>query len=116
MQFICYKKCSTCRKAEKWLEEHGIKFEKREITEDIPTAEELKLWIPLSGKDSKKFFNTSGNVYRENKLKDKLPEMSEAEKLELLASNGMLIKRPLLVTEEKVLVGFKEQEYEDLLL
>ena len=110
-QFICYSRCSTCKKAEKWLEENKIDLIKREIVDDIPTKEELKKWLEMSGKEIKSFFNTSGLKYKELKLKDKLPQMTGDEKLNLLSSNGMLIKRPILVTDTKVLLGFKEKEW-----
>lgn len=112
-QFICYSRCSTCKKAEKWLEENKIDFIKREIVDDIPTKEELKKWLTMSGKEIKSFFNTSGLKYKELNLKEKLPQMTEDEKLNLLSSNGMLIKRPILVTDNKVLLGFKEKEWRE---
>lgn len=115
MLFIQYPKCTTCKKAEKWLKDHNISYESRHIKAFNPTYEELKEWHKRSGMDIKKFFNTSGNLYKEMKLKDKLPEMSEEEKLKLLATNGMLVKRPLIVTEDKVLTGFKESEWEQKL-
>ena len=111
MLFIEYPKCSTCKKAKKYLEEHGIEFEDRHIVEENPTKEELAEWIRISGKPIKKFFNTSGMKYRELGLKDKLPEMSEEEQIELLASDGMLVKRPLLIDGEMVPAGFKEAEW-----
>ena len=111
MLFIEYPKCSTCKKAKKYLEEHGIEFEDRHIVEENPTKEELAEWIRISGKPIKKFFNTSGMKYRELGLKDKLPEMSEEEQIELLASDGMLVKRQLLIDGEMVLAGFKEAEW-----
>ena len=111
MLFIEYPKCSTCKKAKKYLEEHGIEFEDRHIVEENPKKEELAEWIRISGKPIKKFFNTSGMKYRELGLKDKLPEMSEEEQIELLASDGMLVKRPLLIDGEMVLAGFKEAEW-----
>ena len=111
MLFIEYPKCSTCKKAKKYLEEHGIEFEDRHIVEENPTKEELTEWIRISGKPVKKFFNTSGMKYRELGLKDKLPAMSEEEQIELLASDGMLVKRPLLIDGEMVLTGFKEAEW-----
>lgn len=111
MLFIEYPKCSTCKKAKKYLEEHGIEFEDRHIVEENPTKEELTGWIRISGKSVKKFFNTSGMKYRELGLKDKLPQMSEEEQIELLASDGMLVKRPLLIDGEMVLTGFKEAEW-----
>lgn len=111
MLFIEYPKCSTCKKAKKYLEEHGIEFEDRHIVEENPTKEELAEWIRISGKSVKKFFNTSGMKYRELGLKDKLPQMSEEKQIELLASDGMLVKRPLLIDGEMVLTGFKEAEW-----
>ncbi len=116
MLFIEYPKCSTCRKAKKWLEEKGVAFEDRHIVEQNPTEEELRAWWERSGLELKRFFNTSGNVYKDLKLKDRLPEMSDEEKLALLAGNGMLVKRPLAVGEDFVLVGFKEAEWEKTLL
>lgn len=112
---IEYPKCSTCQKAKKWLKENHIEIEERHIVEERPTVEELKKWIPQSGKDIKKWFNTSGLKYKELNLKDKLPTMSEEETLELLASNGMLVKRPILITEKGILIGFKENEWSSLL-
>jgi arsenate reductase len=112
MQFICYPKCSTCQKAKKWLKEHNIEFTERDIAEENPGFEELQTWYKQSGLPLKKFFNTSGLAYKEMKLKDKLPSMSEEEQLKLLATNGMLVKRPLVISEDKVLVGFKEAEWE----
>ena len=111
MQFICYPKCSTCQKAKKWLEANGIDFEERHIKENKPTMEELSAWHRQSGLPLKKFFNTSGLLYKELQLKNKLPVMSEDEQLALLASDGMLVKRPLLIGEGFVLVGFKEAEW-----
>lgn len=115
MKFICYKKCSTCQKAKKWLEEKGIVFEERPIKEENPTAEELKKWHEMSGLPLKKFFNTSGLVYKSMNLKDKLKDMTQEEQYELLATDGMLVKRPLLVGDDFVLVGFKEAEWEEKL-
>ena len=114
MLFICYPKCSTCQKARKWLDEHGVAYTQRHIVEENPTYDELKKWHALSGLPLKKFFNTSGRLYKEMKLKDKLPTMSEDEQLQLLATNGMLVKRPLVVTDDMVLVGFKEAEWAKL--
>ena len=111
MLFVCYPKCSTCQKAKKWLEANNIEYKERHIVEDNPTYEELKDWHSKSGLPLKKFFNTSGLLYKEMKLKDKLPAMSEEEQLKLLASNGMLVKRPLLVNGDTVLVGFKEADW-----
>ena len=116
MLFICYPKCTTCQRAKKWLEDHDIEFDLRDIKEDNPSAEELKAWHAKSNLPLKRFFNTSGMAYRAQNLKDKLPEMSEAEQYELLATDGMLVKRPILVTDEAVLVGFKEAEWEKALL
>ena len=116
MLFVCYPKCSTCMKAKKWLEEKGLEYELRDIKTDNPTAEELKEWHQKSGLPLKRFFNTSGNLYKEMKLKDRLPDMSEEEQLALLATDGMLVKRPILVDEEKVLVGFREKEWEEKLI
>lgn len=112
MQFICYPKCSTCQKAKKWLEANGISFEERHIKEQNPTAEELSAWQHKSGLPLKKFFNTSGLLYKDMKLSQKLPTMSEEEQLALLATDGMLVKRPILVGDDFVLVGFKEAEWE----
>ena len=115
MTFIEYAKCSTYKKAKNWLDENGISYETRPIREENPTAEELKEWQKKSKLPLKRFFNTSGNLYKELKLKDKLKEMSEEEQFELLATDGMLVKRPLLISETSVLVGFKETEWEELL-
>ena len=109
--FIEYPKCSTCKRAKKYLEEQGVAFEDRHIVEDRPTADESKAWIGRSGYPVKKFFNTSGMKYRELGLKEKLPEMSEDEQIQLLASDGMLVKRPLIVEDDRILVGFKEKEW-----
>ncbi|MGM9572217.1 MAG: arsenate reductase family protein [bacterium] len=111
MLFICYPKCSTCKKSKKWLDDHNIEYTERHIVEDNPSYAELKEWYAKSGLQLKKFFNTSGLLYREMQLKDKLASMSEEEQLKLLATNGMLVKRPLIVKEDKVLVGFKEAEW-----
>ena len=113
--FVEYPKCSTCQKAKKWLIDNNINFEDRHIVEKTPTESELKKWILDSKKDIKKFFNTSGLKYKELNLKEKLPNMSDNEKIKLLASNGMLIKRPLLISEDNIFVGFKEKEWEELL-
>ena len=112
--FIEYPKCSTCQKAKKCLNDNNIKFEDRNIVEQTPTVEELKKWIENSGYEIKRFFNTSGLKYKELKLKEKLPTMSDAEKIKLLASDGMLIKRPLLISNKEILIGFKEREWEVL--
>ena len=114
MLFVNYPKCGTCQKARKFLEEKGIAFEDRNIKEQNPTAEELKVWIEKSGLPIKKFFNTSGMLYRQMELKDKLPNMSEQEMIELLATDGMLVKRPILVADDRVLVGFKQAEWEKI--
>ncbi len=115
MLFVAYPKCSTCQKAKKWLTEHNLKFEDRDIKEQNPTAAELKEWHRKSGLPLKRFFNTSGILYKEMNLKEKLSGMSEEEQFKLLAANGMLVKRPILVTDETVLVGFKEKEWESLI-
>lgn len=111
MLFLEYPKCSTCQKAKKWLDEHNIEYTDRHIVEENPSYEELKEWYEKSGLPLKKFFNTSGMLYREMQLKDKLATMSEEEQLRLLATNGMLVKRPLIVNGEKVLTGFKESQW-----
>ena len=114
MLFIEYPKCSTCKKAKKWLDDHNVAYTDRHIVEENPTFEELKEWYEKSGLPLKKFFNTSGMLYKEMKLKDKLPTMSEEEQLKLLASNGMLVKRPVIVTDTTVRTGFKEAEWEEV--
>ena len=116
MLFVNYPKCSTCRKAKDWLDEHNIDYESRHIVEDNPTASEIEEWYQKSGLPLKRFFNTSGKIYRENNLKDKIPDMSEQEQFDTLATNGMLVKRPILVGEDFVLVGFKVAEWEEKLL
>lgn len=116
MLFLCYPKCSTCQKAKAWLEAQGLEFEFRNIKEENPTVEELAAWQRKSGLPLKKFFNTSGLLYKELKLKDRLPHMSEEEQLALLATDGMLVKRPLLITEETVLPGFRETQWAQTLL
>ncbi|MBR5579499.1 MAG: arsenate reductase family protein [Lachnospiraceae bacterium] len=116
MLLLWYPKCSTCVKAKKWLEDHQVKFDGRHIVEDRPSYEELRQWQEKSGYPLKKFFNTSGLLYKEMQLKDKLPGMSEEEQLELLATNGMLVKRPIVVCDDTVLVGFKEGEWQEKLL
>lgn len=113
--FVEYPKCSTCQKAKKWLVENQVEFEECHIVEDNPSKEELKAWYEKSGLPLKRFFNTSGMKYKELKLKDKLPDMSEEEQLELLASDGMLVKRPVLVGDNFVLTGFKEKEWTEKL-
>ena len=111
MLFIEYPKCTTCKRAKKWLDEHQVSYEERHIVEDNPKAEELKKWIPKSGLPIKRFFNTSGMKYRDLGLKDRLPEMTEEEQIELLATDGMLVKRPLVIGDDFVLVGFKEEQW-----
>ena len=113
--FINYPKCSTCKKAEKFLKENNIEFINRNIVEENPSAEELALWMEKSGLEPRKFFNTSGVLYREMNLKDKIKTMSKEEMIEILSTNGMLVKRPLLVMDDKVLVGFKEENYKDII-
>lgn len=112
IKFICYPKCTTCQRAKKWLDDNGIQYELRDIKLDNPTFDELDAWHRASGLPLKKFFNTSGLLYKSLDLKNKLPEMSEREMLDLLASDGMLVKRPLLIGDGFVLVGFKEIEWE----
>ena len=114
MLVLVYRKCSTCLKALKWLEENNITFDERPIKEENPTYEELKAWHQMSGLPLKKFFNTSGLIYKDLGLKDKLPTMSEEEQLQLLATNGMLVKRPLVIGDGYVLTGFKEKEWEKI--
>lgn len=114
MLFVYYPKCSTCQRAKKWLEEKQITFEARDVKLQNPTKEELIEWHQRSGLPLKKFFNTSGMLYREMQLKDRLPEMSEEEQYDLLASDGMLVKRPIVVTDDLVLVGFREKEWEKM--
>ena len=114
MLFICYPKCTTCQKAGKWLEAQGVAVEVRDIKQDNPTEQELRAWQKMSGLPLKRFFNTSGLVYKAMGLKDKLPAMSEEEQISLLASDGMLVKRPLAVTEERVIPGFRPAEWETL--
>ena len=116
MLFLYYPKCSTCQKAKKWLDANNISYEERHIVEENPTYEELKQWYEKGDLPLKKFFNTSGMLYKEQKLKDKLPDMSEEEQLRLLATNGMLVKRPLIVEDNLVLTGFKEKEWTEKLL
>ena len=115
MLFVCYPKCTTCQKAKKYLDERGISYTLRDIKLENPTREELSRWHQASGLELRKLFNTSGLQYRALSLKDRLPAMSEDEMLELLATDGMLVKRPLLVLENRVLVGFKEKEWESAL-
>ena len=116
MLYINYPKCSTCQKAKKWLDEHGLNYEDRNIKEENPTADELKTFIEISGLPIKKFFNTSGLLYKSMGLKDKLSEMSFDEQIELLSTDGMLVKRPIVYTGDKVLVGFKADEWAEKLL
>lgn len=111
MLFLCYSRCSTCKKAKKWLDDNGISYTERPIKEENPTFEELTEWIGRSGLPVRKFFNTSGQLYRSMQLKDKLPAMSEEEQIRLLASDGMLVKRPLIVTDSVVLPGFREKDW-----
>lgn len=115
MLFICYPKCTTCQKAKKWLDEKKVEYTERHIVENNPSYEELKKWYSKSGLPLKKFFNTSGLLYKEMQLKDKLKDMSEEEQLKLLATNGMLVKRPLVILGDSVLVGFKEAEWSEKL-
>ena len=112
---INYPKCSKCKKAEKFLKENNIEFINRNIVEENPSAEELALWMEKSGLEPRKFFNTSGVLYREMNLKDKIKTMSKEEMIEILSTNGMLVKRPLLVMDDKVLVGFKEENYKEII-
>lgn len=111
VKYICYPKCTTCQKAKKWLDENGVEYELRDIKENNPSREELASWYEKSGLPIKKFFNTSGLLYKSMELKTKLPEMSEEDMLSLLATDGMLVKRPILVSDSFVLVGFKEAEW-----
>lgn len=115
MNFICYPKCTTCQKAKKWLDDNKIEYELRDIKEDNPSLEELSDWYKLSELPLKKFFNTSGLLYKLMELKDKLPTMSDEEQLKLLATDGMLVKRPLAIGNDFVLVGFKESEWSEKL-
>ena len=114
LTFICYPKCTTCQKAQKWLDDHGVEYTLRHIKEEKPSYEELSAWYQTSGLPLKKFFNTSGLLYKSLALKDKLPTMSEEEMLRLLATDGMLVKRPLLVGEDFVLVGFQAARWEQI--
>ena len=115
IRFVCYPQCTTCQKAKKWLDDNKIEYELRDIKEDNPSLEELSTWYKMSGLPLKKFFNTSGLLYKSMELKDKLPTMSEEEQLKLLSTDGMLVKRPLVIGEDFVLVGFKESEWSDIL-
>lgn len=116
MKFICYPKCTTCQKAQKWLDENNVKYEIRNIKVENPNFKELEAFYKLSGQPLKKLFNTSGLLYKSMDLKNKLPEMTEEEMLKLLSTDGMLVKRPLLVSENFVLIGFKEKEWTEKLL
>ena len=116
MKFICYPKCTTCQRAKKWLDDNNIKYELRDIKAESPSFEELSVWYKKSGLPLKKFFNTSGLLYKSMELKDKLPTMTENEALELLATDGMLVKRPILIGIDFVLVGFKENDWKEKLL
>ena len=116
MLFLEYPSCSTCQKARKWLDAHGIDYTARHIKEENPTYEELKAWYAASGLPLKKFFNTSGLLYKSLGLKDKLPAMTEEEQLRLLSTDGMLVKRPLVITEGAILTGFREKEWEEKLV
>ncbi len=115
MKFICYPKCTTCKKAQNWLDSKDAEYTLRDIKTDNPSYEELKEWYEKSGLPLKKFFNTSGMIYRSMNLKDKLDAMTDEEKLRLLAEDGMLVKRPILLTEDRVLVGFKESEWSEII-
>lgn len=115
MLFIEYPKCSTCQKAKKWLDDNGFSYDSRHIVENNPSYEELKLWYQESGLPLKRFFNTSGLLYKSMQLKDKLPNMSEDEQLKLLATDGMLVKRPIIITDDVILTGFKEKEWTEKL-
>ena len=112
MLFVCYPKCSTCQKARKWLDEHNVNYDIRDIKENRPTLEELQKWQKMSGIPIRRFFNTSGLLYKSMNLKERLPDMSEEEQLALLASDGMLVRRPILIYGEKVILGFRDIEYE----
>ena len=113
LKFICYPKCTTCQKAKEWLYDNGVKYDERDIKSNNPTYEELNTWHKMSGLDVRKFFNTSGLLYKSMALKDKLPTMTEEEMLELLSTDGLLGKRPLLVGDDYVILGFKESEYKE---
>ena len=115
LQFVCYPRCTTCQKARKWLEAEGLSFQERHIKEDNPTKEELAEWQERSGLPLTRFFNTSGQLYRSLGLKDKLPAMSREEQLDLLSGDGMLVKRPILIGKDFVLVGFKEEQWREAL-
>lgn len=115
MIFLCYSKCTTCQKAKAWLDAKGIEYTQRPIKEQNPSIDELKKWHKISGLPLKKFFNTSGLLYKEMKLKDRLPKMSEEEQIALLSTDGMLVKRPIIIGDDFVLTGFKESEWEEKL-
>lgn len=115
MVFLCYERCTTCKRAKAWLIDRGIAFTERPIKEENPSLEELRQWYQRSGLPLKKFFNTSGLLYKSMELKDKLPTMTEEEQLQLLATDGMLVKRPMVIMEDKVLVGFRENEWAEAL-
>lgn len=115
MIFVCYPRCSTCKKAQDYLENRGFSFEIRDIKQNNPTYDELTLWYEKSGLPIKRFFNTSGLLYKSMALKDKLPDMSEEQQLELLSSDGMLVKRPILLDGDKVLVGFRQEQWDEVL-
>lgn len=115
MVFICYPKCTTCKKAQKWLDDNNLKYELRDIKEKNPDEKELKDWHRKSGLPLRRFFNTSGQLYRSLELKDKLPDMTEAEQYKLLSGDGMLVKRPILINGNTILVGFKEKKWEEAL-
>lgn len=115
MLFIEYPKCTTCQKAKKWLDENGFEYQSRHIKDENPSYEELKNWYMQSGLPLKKFFNTSGMLYKSMQLKDKLPTMSEEEQLQLLATDGMLVKRPIIISNKVILTGFKEKEWNEKL-
>ena len=115
MVFLCYERCTTCKRAKAWLIDRGIAFTERPIKEENPSLEELRQWYQRSGLPLKKFFNTSGLLYKSMELKDKFPTMTEEEQLRLLATDGMLVKRPMVILEDKVLVGFRENEWAEML-
>ena len=116
MLFVCYPKCTTCQKAAKWLEAHGLSYEFRDIKQNRPTEDELRLWILKSGLPIKRFFNTSGLQYKALDLKNRLPSMTEEEMIALLSTDGMLVKRPILISGDTVLVGFREPDWENALI
>ena len=115
MVFLCYERCTTCKRAKAWLIDRGVEFTERPIKEENPSLEELRQWYQRSGLPLKKFFNTSGLLYKSLELNDKLPTMTEEEQLQLLATDGMLVKRPMVILEDKVLVGFRENEWAEVL-